>query len=193
MTEQAFSLIPFPAPVIPAITVTGYISRQGNLFAAHYLLAGMAQDVFLPSPVEHPSRTDELWRQTCFEFFLAVRGQPQYWEFNMSPSGAWNVYRMDAYRRVGFREETSIQRLPFEARREANTFVLNAVVDLSPIFQLDDLLEVGITAVIQTRHSKETYWALTHPAPQADFHLRESFILALAAQTHPLGQSAPGD
>jgi hypothetical protein len=193
MTEQSFSLIPFPAPAIPDITVTGHISWQGNLLAVSYLLTGKAEDVFLPSPVEHPSRKDDLWRQTCFEFFLAINGQPQYWEFNMSPSGDWNVYRMDAYRRVGFREETSIERLPFEAQKEANTFVLNAVVDLSSLFQLDDLLEIAITAVIQTKDGKETYWALTHPAPQADFHLRESFILALAAQTHPLRQSAPGD
>jgi hypothetical protein len=110
----------------------------------------------------------------------------------MSPSGDWNVYRMDAYRRVGFREETSIQQLPFEVQREDHTLTVVTTINLSPIFQQNDNLEIGITAVIQTRDGKETYWALTHPAPQADFHLRESFILALAPQTHPLGQSAPG-
>jgi hypothetical protein len=193
MTEQSFSLIPFPAPAIPKITITGHISRRGNLLAVSYLLTGHAQDIFVPSPVEHPSRKDELWKQTCFEFFLAVKDQPQYREFNMSPSGDWNVYRMDAYRRVGFREETSIERLPFEAQKEEHRFVLNAIVDLSSLFPLNDLLEVAITAVIQTKDGTETYWALTHPAPQADFHLRESFILALAPQTHPLGQAAPGD
>ena len=193
MTEQAFSLIPFPAPAIPGITITGHISRQENLLAVRYLLTGTADEVFLPAPVEHPSRKSELWRWTCFEFFLARKGQPQYWEFNMSPSGDWNVYRMDAYRRVGFREETSIEHLPFEAQKEANTFVLNAVVDLGPLFQLDDLLEVAITAVIQTTNGTETYWALSHPVSHADFHWRESFILALAPRIHPLGQSAPGD
>jgi hypothetical protein len=54
-------------------------------------------------------------------------------------------------------------------------------------------LEIGITAIIQTTDSYETYWALTHPAPFADFHLRESFILALAGQTLPAPQSAQGD
>jgi hypothetical protein len=193
MTEKPFSLIPFPAPAIPDITITGHISRRDKLLAVNYLLTGNAEDVFLPPPVAHPSRKDELWKQTCFEFFLAIESQPQYWEFNMSPSGDWNVYRMDAYRRVGFQEETSIERLPFEAQKEENTFVLNAVVDLSSLFPLNDCLEVAITAVIQTLDGTQTYWALAHPAPQADFHLRESFILALAPQTHPLGQSAQGD
>jgi hypothetical protein len=195
MTEHSFSLIPFPAPAIPNIEITGRISRQGCLLALSYLLIGKTEDIILPSPVEHPNRKDELWKGTCFEFFLAQKGQPQYWEFNMSPSGDWNVYRMDAYRRVGFREETSIQRVQFETRKEASTFVLNAVVDLNPIFQHScdsDLLEIAITAIIQTKDGNETYWALTHPAPQADFHRRESFILELAAQTHPSGQSVPG-
>jgi hypothetical protein len=192
MMEQSFSLVVFPAPTIPEITITGHISRRGNLLELHFSLTGNVEDIFLPSPAEHPSRKDELWTRTCFEFFLAQKGQPQYWEFNMSPSRDWNVYRMDAYRRVGFREETSIQQIKFETRKEANAFVLNVVLDLSPILQPDDLLEMGITSIIQTKNGNETYWALTHPTPQADFHLRESFILELAAQTHPLGQSVPG-
>lgn len=110
----------------------------------------------------------------------------------MSPSGDWNVYRMDAYRRVGFSEETSIQRLQFEAREAAGIFTLHAAADLSPLVQPTQSLEIGITAVIQTQDSNETYWALSHPAPYADFHLRESFTLALAGRTHPSPQSAPG-
>ncbi|HSK87684.1 MAG TPA: DOMON-like domain-containing protein [Anaerolineales bacterium] len=199
MPEQAFSLIPFPAPAIPEITITGSISRQNNLLALHYALAGHLADIFLPSPSASPSRKDELWKTTCFEIFLGIKEQPQYWEFNLSPSGDWNAYHMDAYRRVGFREERSIQRLQVEVRKacvepgrnEAGRFTLDTSVDLKPILREDQLLEVGITAVIQTRDGNETYWALLHPASQADFHLRESFILALAGQNHPAPQSAP--
>lgn len=110
----------------------------------------------------------------------------------MSPSGDWNVYRMDAYRRVGFSEETSIQRLQFEVRKEARLLTLSAAVDLSLIVQQSQSLDIGVTAVIQMKDGNETYWALAHPAPSADFHLRESFTLALAGQTHPSPQSAPG-
>jgi hypothetical protein len=188
---QAFSLIPFPAPTIPEITITGNISRQNNLLALHYSLAGNLADIFLPSPAMPASRKDELWKTTCFEFFLGIKEQPQYWEFNISPSGDWNAYHMDAYRRVGFREEMSIQRLQLEAREEAGRFTLVTSVDLKPILRADQLLEVSITAVIQSREGNETYWALLHPASYADFHLRESFILALAGQNHPAPQSAP--
>jgi hypothetical protein len=193
MTEQSFSLIPFAAPNIPNITITGKISLQSNLLALHYSLAGKVEDVFLLPTSLNASRKDELWKSTCFEFFLAIKDQPEYWEFNMSPSGDWNVYHMDSYRRIGFREETSIQHLQFNAQQEEDVFGLDTTIDLSPMIGLDQLLEVGITAIVQTKDGNESFWALTHPAPHPDFHLRESFILALEGQTHPAGQSVRGD
>jgi hypothetical protein len=87
---------------------------------------------------------------------------------------------MDAYRRISFREETLIQQLPFEVQKDTNGFLLNMAIDLNPIIRLEQILEVGVAAVVQTKEGNETYWALVHPAPVADFHLRESFILALA-------------
>jgi hypothetical protein len=179
MMEQFFSLIPFPDSNIPNISIKGKVSRQKNLLTIHYALAGKIGDIFLPPPSDKPTRKDNLWKTTCLEFFLATRDLPQYWEINLSPSGDWNVYHMDAYRRFGFRDETSIQQLQFEMHRHTNDFLLNAAVDVNPIIRVEQILEVGVTAVIQSKEGSETYWALTHPAPEADFHLRESFILQM--------------
>jgi hypothetical protein len=179
MTDQLFSLIPFAGPNIPEITISGTVDRQQNLLTIHYALAGRVDDILFPARSVHPTRRADLWMATCHEFFLAIPDQPQYWEFNLSPSGHWNVYRMDRYRRVGFREETLIQRLPFECREEADCFSMHATVDLSPIIQKDDVIRAGITSVVQTKTGYETYWALAHPASQADFHVRESFVINL--------------
>lgn len=193
MTQQSFSLHPLPAPDLPNISIMGKISLHKNVVDLHYLLAGEIENVLLPSTSVNPGRKDELWKATCFEFFLAIKNRPQYWEFNISPSGHWNVYHMDAYRRVGFREETSIQQLQFEVRNEASVFNLNAIVDLNTMLQQGQFLEFGITAIIQTKDGNETYWALAHPAPFADFHLRESFILGMAEPTCLLQQYALDD
>ena len=190
MIEQEFTLVPFPDPDIPAITLTGKLFLEKNVLVLHYSLSGDIESVLLPPVSMTSSREHDLWSATCFEFFLAIKDQPGYWEFNMSPSGDWNVYRMDAYRRIGFREERAISQLPFEFNKEAVELFLDVSVDLTSLIQHDEELQVGITAVIQTKDGIETYWALSHPAPYADFHLRESFILPLAGQTHPLGQSA---
>jgi len=180
MTERPFSLIPFPDTPVPDITINGKILRQNNLLTVQYTLTGSLEDIFLPSPSVDPTRKLELWKATCLEFFLAVKDSPDYWEFNLAPSGDWNVYHMDAYRRIGFREETSIQQLQIETDKAPNAFRLNAAVDMNPLIRVGQILEVGIAAVIQNRVESETYWALMHPAPEADFHLRGGFILALA-------------
>jgi hypothetical protein len=190
MIAQGFMLIPFPARDIPAISLTGRLLLENHILTLYYTLSGKTDCVLLPHLSQTPGRKDELWRGTCFEFFLAVKDQPGYWEFNMSPSGDWNVYRMDGYRRIGFREETAISQLHFEFRKESNGSSLDASVDLTPLISPESELQVAVTAIIQTLDGEETYWALIHPAPYADFHLRESFILELAEQTHLSPQSA---
>ncbi len=179
MSEQTFSLIPFADPHLPEIRITGSISRKRNDLSVRYELTGNIDSLSLPEPSAQPARKDELWKFTCLEFFMAVPDQPEYWEFNMSPSGNWNVYHMDAYRRISFREETLIQRLPLSVRKETGCVSIDATVDLNPIVKAEDLLRVGITSIIQTKEGYETYWALTHPEVQADFHIRESFIIEL--------------
>jgi hypothetical protein len=191
MIEHSFRLIPFVTQDIPAISLNGTFSFQNHFLTLRYSLAGEIESVLVPPASLTPGRKDELWKGTCFEFFLSSHDQPGYWEFNMSPSGDWNAYRMDAYRRIGFREETAIPQLSFEFRRVLDRVVLEAAVDLAPIVRPEAQLLMGITAVIRMKDGSETYWALVHPAPYADFHLWESFILPLAGQTHPLGQSAP--
>lgn len=192
MIDRSFSLIPFPASNIPTVSVTGKISLQRNILELHNSVVGKIDDIILPTPSENSGRKDELWKSTCFEFFLAVKGHPAYWEFNMSPSGDWNVYRMDQYRRVGFREEASVQRLPFVVEQKEHAFTLDAVVDLNPILEPNHVLEFGIAAVLQTTDGNETFWALAHPATVADFHLRQSFILGLAEPVPLSSQSGLG-
>jgi len=176
---QTFKLVPFPANNLPDIDITGEIIRSGNKFLLHYEVTGGIGQILLSSKSSSPSRTDYLWKATCFEFFIAIPDQPEYWEFNMSPSGDWNIYKMDAYRRVGFREETDFTELPFVFRRSTVTLSLDISVDLSPILKPRQKVQVGIAAIIQTKGRNETYWALAHPGSQADFHLRDSFTLKI--------------
>ena len=177
MTRQSFSLIPFSIQDTPDLTIKGEAARRRNTIYIRFVLAGNLGAVALSALNANPARKNELWMATCFEFFLAIKYNPQYWEFNMSPSGDWNVYAMDAYRQVGMREETRIQRLPFEVQKEADGLSLEIAVSLDAIIAREKLIEVGVACVIQSMNGKESYWALVHPRPEADFHARESFIL----------------
>lgn len=190
MIERTFTLIPFPSQQILSISITGDLSFHHNFLTLHYALSGDLDAILLPPASDTPRRRDELWQSTCFEFFLAHKDQPGYWEFNLSPSGDWNVYWMDTYRRIGFREEAAISLLPFVFKRSPEGYSLDVSVDLKTILEPGNELQMAITAILQTRDGNETFWALTHPAPYPDFHLREGFVLQLAEQTHPSPQSA---
>lgn len=177
---QKFRLIPYPAGELPMIQITGEMDRTKNQLLIHYEVVGDVKNILFSAP-SAPARKDNLWKATCFEFFLAVPDCPEYWEFNMSPSGEWNVYHMDAYRQINMREEARIYQLPFVFQKD-HGYSLDISVDLNPIIQPEQSLKVGITAIIQTKDGNETYWALAHPgAPtaQADFHSRESLILEI--------------
>jgi hypothetical protein len=175
---KAFQLIPFPANDLPKIQITGEIERTENRLFIRYAVTGEIDSILLPTPADFPSRKDDLWRATCFEFFVAVKDQPHYWEFNMSPSGNWNVYTMDAYRQVNMRTEVAFTRLPFEFKKDDNDITLDISVDLNPIIRPEAVLHIGVTTIIQTNDGNESYWALAHPGPLADFHLRDSFSFA---------------
>lgn len=179
MAEYSFSLIPFPDANIPDIRIKGTVSRQKNLLSVRFLLTGEIDIIFFPERTLPAQRKDDLWRTTCFEFFLAIPNKPEYWEFNMSPSGDWNAYHMDAYRQIGLREESSIQSFQFSVNNGGESVIVEAALDLTPFIQDDQQIQAEITSVIEDKNGHETYWALMHPGREADFHRREGFVLLL--------------
>jgi hypothetical protein len=170
-----FALIPFKTDIASAISITGEIERQQNQLTLKYQLTGQ---IIIPPRVNHPTRQFNLWEDTCCEFFLGLKDSRQYWEFNLSPAGHWNVYRFLDYRQ-DLLEETAFDRLPFEVVQGNDNLWLNLKVDLQRIIPPEKSLMVGVTAVIRDRAGQFSYWALTHPGKEADFHDRDAFRICL--------------
>ena len=181
MKEQPFCLQPFPSNLPEAdVQMTGTVARHQQQVTLHYQLRDDSQRVLIPSPAKLPTRTKGLWETTCFECFLGVKDSPQYWEVNLSPAYHWNVYHFCDYRQ-GMTEENRIGALPFQVQQQGNTLSLEVSLDLGSLIRGHQVLEIGVSAVIEYNNGEVSYWALTHKAQQADFHQRESFILELAA------------
>ena len=179
MNGQDFSLQPF-SPISPTLNfkVTGTIARRAHELAIRYELTGQLGKLVIPSPADLPARRPGLWEETCFEFFLGVKDSPRYWEFNLSPAGPWNVYRFAGYRH-GRVEETAFASLPRRVRRRPDNLRVDLELEIDRIVGADQSLEVGIAAVIEIAGGGLTYWALTHPGLEADFHRRDSFLAEL--------------
>jgi hypothetical protein len=179
MSDCTFSLVPFPSSDRPPdIKITGKIARRMNTMAIHCNLHGNLTEIDIPAQIDRPNRKDNLWEDTCFEFFLGVKDSERYWEFNLSPSRDWNIYRFDAYRQ-GMQEELAFVEIPFNIRKRSNSLVLSLEFNLTPIIQMNQSLDVAISSVVKPQDGKTTYWALVHPGGQADFHRRDSFTLEL--------------
>jgi hypothetical protein len=176
-----FTLVPFTTESsLPRVEISGNIDRNDEYLSIEYQLQGDLNSIAIDPPKIFPSRQSELWTKTCFEFFIGVPGDRNYWEFNLSPSGDWNVFHLDDYRR-GLRDETAFTSLPFTVEREANSLVLKlniSIESLSESLRQRDL-EISVTTVIESDRNEISYWALTHTGKEADFHLRDSFMLKL--------------
>lgn len=174
---KRYSLIPFGDPV-PDLKLEVAIARRSNRLALNYALTGDLARVMIPPAAPTPSRRDGLWQATCFEFFVALKDSPQYWEFNLSPSGDWNIYHLDDYRQ-GMQAEARFDALPFVVHRRPDSLSLDLEISLDSIIPMDAPIQVAITAVIQRIDGTFGYWALAHCGPRPDFHQRKSFIVVV--------------
>lgn len=174
-----FRLQPFPGEPAPdGLTIRGSAHRDGESLTLRYALSGPLEELLLPEAGGEPRRLDDLWQSTCLEAFLALAGDPGYWELNVCPSGDWNLYRLDAYRQ-GLRPEPAGAAPRLLRQAQPSGLDLAISLRLPPPLASADALELGITAVIATRQGGLSYWALRHPGEQADFHRREAFALRL--------------
>lgn len=180
MKEQTFSLKQFEKDP-SGMAVSGRIARRNNTLVVRYELIGNLRDIDIPVRKQRPARVKGLWENTCFEVFFAVQGEKRYWEVNLSPSGDWNVFRFEHYeekRRIdNLREETLVISLPSRTQERTGSLSLDCEFDLNNLGREDQLLEVGVSAIISSIH--RAYWALAHCDSKPNFHRRDSFILRL--------------
>jgi hypothetical protein len=179
MKKQGFALYPFAiAGSLSSPTINGDILRYSNKIALNYNISSLEGGMLIPPPSEIKVRKNKLWEDTCFELFLADKIAPAYWEFNLSPSGCWNVYRYESYRK-GMKEEIVFSELPFNVLRDYDALTLCLDLDIGKIIRPELKLEAGICAVIKDADGALAYWALTHRGERPDFHRRDSFIISI--------------
>jgi hypothetical protein len=149
------------------------VARQRGRLTLNYRMTGRIADLRLPSP-RQPLRIDGLWQFTCFEAFLRAGTEEPYFEFNFSPSTAWAAYRFDSYRE-GMRAADAAPAM--EASSGGGVFRLQAALNGLP---LERSWHLGISAVIEEKSGRKSYWALKHPPGNPDFHHPDGFALDLA-------------
>ncbi|HEY0044297.1 MAG TPA: DOMON-like domain-containing protein [Allosphingosinicella sp.] len=151
-----------------------------SLVRVRYTVVGDISDIVVPPPAE-PLRTDGLWESTCFELFLRRPGENEYLELNFAPSGEWAAYNFRAFRKGMVQ---AAMPGPPEIRASVTADRLEVEVAVSPWLD-DGPYTMNIAAILQNHTGDRTFWSVSHPAGEPDFHHPSCFIKQLPAAPRP--------
>jgi hypothetical protein len=150
-----------------------------------YVLEADLKQVCIPPPAVQAGRVDELWAHTCFEAFVGLPHAPGYLELNFSPSGEWAAYRFESYR-AGMLPALLDEVPRLALHRNGARLELQAEVRLSGTEVCGSRrLRLALSAVVEDREGRLSYWALRHAPGRPDFHHPDAFALALELPATP--------
>jgi hypothetical protein len=178
---QKINLLPFQTDADQKkIQLSVVIQRTGSLLELTYELHGEIDQILIPQKKNHPERLDYLWEHTCYEAFICTDRDAGYWEANISPSGDWNFYRFEEYRK-GQSVESKLDRIESQVGTSSSIFSLKAKLDLLGVISSShsEPINLGLTAVIEGKNAAKSYWAVRHSGQKPDFHLRQSFAIKI--------------
>ena len=171
-----------PAPPGCSLRARWFWSKQGGL-VLDYRLVAPRRALTVP-PGASATRVDGLWRHTCCEAFIGIRGETGYREFNFAPSGQWALYAFSDYRLPlappAVADPAAAPSCHCQRRR--HLWRLRALVPaaLLPEITAGRDWDLSLTAVVEDREGRLSYWALCHPAAAPDFHHPGGRLPALA-------------
>ncbi len=116
---------------------------------ATFRTIGDVSRLVIPS-VGAAERTDDLWRTTCFELFIAGEGSG-YREYNLSPSGAWAAYEFNDYR-AGMRQASA--EIEIQSTNDHRSLLMLAKI----ASEFPNPAHIGLTAVIEEADGLLRYW-----------------------------------
>jgi len=178
---EFFSLVPHPAAVnVPAIDIYAVALIVGSGRAAfRYRVRGDVKSIRLPATRTKAERTDDLWRHTCFEAFVAQKNSERYAELNFSPSSEWAAYTFEKYR-------YNMQPLPVMRAPAVQLKIDPEVLAFDVTVQMRSLAAdsvIGLTAVIESIEGSISHWAVAHPVAKPDFHDARAWTAAFQRLT----------
>jgi hypothetical protein len=166
---------------VKSINVEIACPRAGSLELS-YIVTGQISSIRMP-PAAANTRSDGLWRRTCFEAFVQASPDAGYYELNFSPSGQWAAYQFSGYRN-GVRIADEITGVSIKVRSSPDSYTLQASLEFTGLPR-DHSWRLGLSAVIEDANGGMSYWALMHPTGKPDFHHADGFVCEFSPTVRP--------
>ena len=168
-------LIPFSTEPM-RYSVKAKVERAQNKLSLTFELID-PQHELIWQPQSGMTRQDYLWENTCFEAFIGSPDHRNYFELNLSPTRAWNLYRFTDYRTPNIMPPLPVHE-PALIKFDVTHNTISAEIDLVALELADMEIKLGLTAVIKTADSLH-YFAIQHPVLHADFHDSQGWTIRL--------------
>lgn len=198
MTSTELTLLIHPTSVESAFSsqLSCRVSREGTCLTLEHrysyskkapALEYEAQRNKLSTPHFH----GELWKKTCFEFFIRDSLSGHYWEWNFIPSQDWGAFSFCGERLRVFKKDQLLEAAPrgVESQQEETetqkilSVKTNLDLGFSSLLRWQLLsnstsrLEFSCNAVIKHQGVDAHYWSSQHASPlKADFHAKAGFL-----------------
>lgn len=167
---RCYPLIPFRSEkntVKSSYSVNALAFRKTAILTLQFQVNDPRHEIDWPE-TQNLERRDYLWENTCFEAFISTPNQSEYFELNLSPSLAWNLYHFTDYRSPNDMPPIPVLE-PALIKFEVQDHTITVDIDLNTLKLADQEIKLGLTAVIKTSESLD-YLAVHHPKSEADFH-----------------------
>jgi hypothetical protein len=165
-----------PCDAISRIEADAERSADGGL-SLRYTAHGSIDGLLLPVKAK-AERTDLLWQHTCFEAFIKPQPGTAYTELNASPSSGWALYSFSSFREEMTEAPDAIQISPIDVKIAPGSLILaTSIRGLEHTFDW----RIALSAIIEEKSGRKSFWALKHPPEKPDFHHDDCFDLQLPA------------
>jgi len=151
------------------IKIISTLEQNKNLLHLTFKLSGDIKHYKFPK-TKKEERKDELWRGSCFELFLATEEDEAYYEFNFSPTLAWNSYRLEYYRAEP-KKIDEVELIEFEVKKTQETLFIEIILDVQTL----QFNSYNLATILLNKQDKREFWSLKAKGDTPDFHSRLEF------------------
>ncbi len=151
------------------IKVYATIELKRENLKVEYEIVGDVSDYHFPKESQQ-KRANELWKDTCFELFIANASSKEYYEINISPSTEWNAYHFKSYK-----EEMKESDALFPPFIQTQHLLNRCIFSFQMSFQesiLEKELELNLALILLDNQGIRHFYAINRRKEFPDFHDR---------------------
>jgi hypothetical protein len=148
-------------------TVKASFQRHKNTITLYFELIGTVNEYHFKNPSKQ-QRADNLWKNTCFELFIANTHNNAYWEINISPSTQWNIYHFSDYKE-GMKKEKNITQPIIKTTQKNNYYSLSFTSTFTQDV-LNQELQINLAVILLDLDGVRHFYSIFKNSGNVDFH-----------------------